>query len=199
MSETPIVMDPGHAGNGHASPSTNPYDFDARAQADLTPHRIDGIKWKGKTYCLVATNERGSTVYNNAKAKAFKMDDGRLVGLNGGGELPSLIVSLCLFEVTNRKDGTEALRPISQESVQRDWPPHFVQELSKDALRISHIDQPDRKARAKRISELERELRLLRSEDELVEINEKAGSDAKDDAGDDLVGNSSGATLLTSS
>lgn len=175
----------------------NPFDFDERTRLDMTAREVRGIKWQGRDYVLKPVNEKGHTIYADAKARALRMADGKLIGIDKIGTLPSLLVSLCLFVVVKRPDGTEAFQPMSQTAIQEKWPPHYVAELYKKAAEISHIDRNENKTLDKEIEELETKLKLLRSERDLVELT--AGDRDKQETGEDEVGNLLGATEVTSS
>jgi hypothetical protein len=197
--------------NGVAAPTQeNKYDFDRRVELDATPREIRGIRWKGRDYVLKSCPEKGHVKFTDAKIKYARMNDGKLVGLSGGGELPSLLLSFCLFRVVLRPDGSEAFQPLTQQHIQDDWPPHFVQELFEDAKRISHIDQVSPKTRAERKKELLAELAQIdaeeRKERESREALVEVGPDGQpvgelpppaEEKAEDPLGNLLGATQST--
>jgi hypothetical protein len=144
-----------HEANGHAP--GNPFDFDAQEAADLTPREIRGIRWRGKEYVLKRASE--------ADNSNGRLEQGGGVAILGGGELPSLLVGLCLYEILQRLDGSEQLKQVGEHAVRAQWPPHYIEKLYEQAKRISRIDQPDARQRAERIAELEKELARLREEE----------------------------------
>jgi hypothetical protein len=158
MSDTHI-----HETNGHAP--GNPFDFDAQDAADPLPREIRGIRWRGKEYVLKRATETDNIKYNNARMRNGKLEQGGSVSILGGGELPTVLVGLCLFEILPRPDGTEQHKQVGEHAVRQQWPPHFIDKLFEQAKRISRIDQPDAKQRAKRVEELEQELARIREEE----------------------------------
>lgn len=185
-------MSADHEANGAAPPPANPFDFDALAAAPgAPPAEVRGIRWQGKEYALRAGPEEVNVKYTNAKFRNARLDDGKLTAVNGGGELPSLLVSLCLFRVARRDDGTEAFQPVSQQALQSQWPAPFVNKLFEEAKRLCGIDQ-DARTRAQKLRDLRKELAKLEAE----EAKEKAEAEA---AGEGAEGNRySPATAATS-
>lgn len=194
--------------------AVNPFDFDRRVELDTTPREVRGIRWKQRDYVLKSCPEKGHVKFTDAKIKYARMNDGKLVGLSGGGELPSLLLSFCLFRLTLRPDGSEALQPLAQQHIQDEWPPHFVAELFEEAKRISHIDQPDPKTRTQRKKELQAQLAEIEAEERkereereaLIEVgpdgrpvgDAQAQLEPPEEKPEDVVGNSSAATAPTS-
>lgn len=142
----------------------NPFDFDAQEAADLTPKEIRGIKWKGRNYVLKEATEDAHIKFTNARIRAARMEDGKLTALAGGAEVEALLVSLCLFEIGERPDGSEVLKPVAEQTIRSQWPPRYIRKLFEEAKRISDIDQPDKKTLDQRIADKEKELEKLRAE-----------------------------------
>ena len=191
--------------NGTAT--SNPFDFDAREKTSLQPKEIRGIMWQGKEHVLKRASEGANAEYVDEKIKQARMNDGKLVGLAGGGKLPSLLVSRCLHRIVLRPDGTEAYQPISQKALLEQWPPEYVQELFEAAKRISAIDQPPKKSKAEQIRELRAKLAELEGHppgegetERLVHIDLTAGTskNADEETPEDEVGNLSSAIAATS-
>jgi hypothetical protein len=198
--------------NGVAPP--NPYDFDALDEADLTPKEIRGIKWRKRNYVLRQASADAVIKFNNARIKQGRMDDGKLVAINGGGELPAFLVSMCLFEVGVRAaDGAEVFKPIPEQLLRATWPHQYIDKLFEDAKRISHIDD-DRRTIDQKIRDAEKALKKLYEEkakeqgpasglgpdgEALVELDEngkpmrRAVGNGSDERSGDLVGNLSSA------
>lgn len=122
------------------SPS-NPFDFDAADAADLTPREIRGVRWQGRDYVLREASADACIKLTDARLRAGILDNNRLVGTHGGAAIPYMFVSHCLFECKPRSDGTEALRPVSEQELRTKWKHAFVLQLFDEAVRISRIEK----------------------------------------------------------
>lgn len=94
-----------------------PINFD---EMDLAPKEVP-ITFQGKNYILIEASEEAAVKYRNASMKAMRMEDGKLVRIEGIADVEPLLVSLCLVTAEGRA-------PIS-EKVIRGWPARVVKQL----------------------------------------------------------------------
>lgn len=180
--------------------ATSEFDFDAQDQLDLTPKEIRGIKYQGKEYLLRPTDEDGFIKFNDRRMQFFKVTDGKYTQITGGSNVSTFLLSLCLFEIIQKPDGSEGYKPVPEMAL-RKWKPHHIQKLFEKAKEISYIDRPDKRTRDQKILDLEKELAKLKKEkadeERLVEVDENGKPVEEADSGD-VVGNLLGATEATS-
>lgn len=170
------------------------WDFDAQDAQDLTPKEVRGIKWRGREYVLRAASADAVIKFNNKRFQQARMDDGKLVAVAGGAELPYFLVGMCLYEVSIKPaDGSELLKAVREDVLRAVWPPHFIDKLYAKALEISHIDDDSRNL-DKRIADLEKQLKRLYAE--RAKRNGVPQPESTDSAGRDTGGSDGGLEQL---
>ena len=66
-------------------------------------------------YVLREADENAARVFRNAAVRGAKMSDGKVIGIDGVGDIQSLLVALCLFE--KLQDGTIKNVPVPLQVV----------------------------------------------------------------------------------
>lgn len=127
---------------------------------DLDTIRIP-VKIGGKPYVLVEADEDTAVRYQNAQMRATKFsDDGKPSGIDGFADADPFLLSMCLFEVTEK--GDRAI-PISQL---RKWKHRVVNPLIEKVKEISELTSSDTVAGIeKQITKLQSKLRTLKAKD----------------------------------
>jgi hypothetical protein len=145
----------------------NPLDFDAKEAANPTRKEVRGIKWQGKEYVLKLVSEAEHIRYHNATSKHVRLQDGKMVGITGGAELDSFLLSLCMFQVGVSDQGNEVLRPVSLKILQSThWIPEQIKVLADEARKLNKLVAVTPQTRRERIEALERQLADLREQEE---------------------------------
>lgn len=107
---------------------------------DLTPkeerHRIGG-----KDYLLVEPSEDAACRWRNLATSKAKMQDGKVVGMDGIADVQPYLVSLCLFEETEK-----GLLPVPLTTV-RGWPARVVKFLFDRAKSLGDLDEKEDSAK----------------------------------------------------
>lgn len=145
-----------------------PLDFD-----DAAPH-CEPVRVNGKVlYWLHEASEGDAAKFTSARAKTARMVNGKVVGVEGGGEIPSLLVSLCLYradsngEMPRLKDGSPDVSRRIPQSVILSWKPRMVQRLFERAKTISELgEQETEESLLKQVEEINERLKELRAEKE---------------------------------
>src|SRR5215475_1087381 len=89
-------------------------------------------------YVLREADENAARVFRNAAVRGAKMNDGKVVGIDGVGDIQSLLLSLCLFE--KLPTGEPKNIPVLLQVV-RSWPSRIVKPLFDKAKEISQLDE----------------------------------------------------------
>lgn len=105
---------------------------------DLPPVTIP-VNYRGKKYILHQADEGMACTFRNAQARAARMTDGKVTGVDGIADVEPLLVSLCLKEVY-KDDGSTRAVPVSTI---KSWDPKVVSDLFDWAKKISHLDGKD--------------------------------------------------------
>lgn len=90
---------------------------------DLEPKQIP-VRRRGKEYWLREASEDAARKYRNACVRGARMQDGKVVSIDGVGDVQSVLVAACLTEQgTNRTLTVEELRTWSARHVKQmfDW------------------------------------------------------------------------------
>lgn len=88
-----------------------------------------------KKYILREASGDAACKYRNNLLKSTKMSpDGKVQSVEGLADIEPFLVSLCLFEVTEKGDKPVALHTI------RSWPNRVQKALFEEAKRISYLD-----------------------------------------------------------
>jgi len=110
---------------------------------DLAPISVS-VTIGGKPYVLKEASEDAARQWNNANLKAMKMSDGKLSGMDGVADNASLLISLCLFDIT---DGFTS--PVSLATI-RSWPHRITKPLFEKCKSISGLGESGDEDREKK-------------------------------------------------
>jgi SpoU rRNA methylase family enzyme len=113
---------------------SNSFDF-----ADLMPQAVP-LTLGGKRYVLREASAAAAARWRNAVLRSTKMDNGKVVSVDGLADAEPLLVSLCVFEVA--ADGVEKQVPLDTV---RSWRASVVKALFEKAKAISELDEKDTK------------------------------------------------------
>lgn len=138
-------------------------NFDFDSMPDLEPKTVRGIKYRGKSYVLRTASAGAGVKFKNARLRALRMDDGKLVAFEGAADVEPLLVSLCVFELVRTEDGREVEKPVD-EAVVRGWPGEMVKKLFDKAMELSPFleDSPTVDGLTKEIARLTTRLESLK-------------------------------------
>src|SRR5215469_680837 len=102
---------------------------------DPTP-LTETVKIGSTTYILREADENAARIFRNAAVRGAKMHDGKVVGVDGVGDIQSLLLSLCLFETLPTKSVVgDGAHPFETKNVAvplqviRGWPSRIVKPL----------------------------------------------------------------------
>lgn len=112
----------------------------------------------GKKYMLREPSGDAAVRYRNLAAKAAKMVDGKVVGVDGIADAEPYLVSCCLFEVTDRGE-----TPVSLHTI-RSWVGSVQKRLFAEVKELAPwlVDKEDTVAELdKRIAELQKKRQEL--------------------------------------
>lgn len=129
---------------------------------DFAAHE-EPVSVGGKPYILRELSEGGHAVFANASSKGSRIVNGEMhIATDGSGDLPALLVSLCLFEKYD-SGGTTKERPVPQNVVKQ-WRHEIVQAIFERAKEISHVGGVETEdSLTKTIADAERRLAKLRA------------------------------------
>ena len=133
---------------------------------DLEP-RQESLTIAGKAYILREASEGAACKYRNKAMAAARMADGKLVGMDGAADVEPLLVSLCLWEVTDKGE-----RPVSLATVMG-WPARVVKPLFARAKAMSALDEEEQETR----ETLEEKMAALQGKLALLDEANGHGSD----------------------
>lgn len=114
-------------------------DFD-----DLKPIEVS-VKVKGKRYVLRQASAEAKAQFDNAKLRATKLEDGKLVSLAGMADVEPLLVSLCLFNADTdgrlplTADGDPDLTKLVPLKTVKLWDARIVADLFDRSKAISGL------------------------------------------------------------
>jgi hypothetical protein len=101
---------------------------------DLAPIEIP-TSIGGKKYVLREASGGAAVRYRSASARCLRMNDGKLSAMEGIGELEPLLISMCLFEVTER--GSVSMDTPQGRTLINSWPSRVHRALYEKAKEIS--------------------------------------------------------------
>lgn len=129
---------------------------------DILPHE-EPVSIGGKSYTLREASEGAAAVFNNASMRGSKVVDGQLqINAEGTGDLPALLVSLCLFEKYDHGGQTKE-RPVPITTV-KTWRHDIVKQLFDRAKEISRLGgEETEESLLKTIADAEKKLAKLRA------------------------------------
>ena len=117
------------------------YDLDFGEEIDLQPKRATA-KIGGRMHIVKEANGGVAKQYKNACMRGTKMDDGKIVGMEGLADAEYLLVSLCTFSVDTLGDGSKLERPVPQKIVES-WPNHISSKLYTWIKEHSHLHEAE--------------------------------------------------------
>lgn len=142
---------------------------------DLTP-REDTFTLYGKEYVLREASADAACKYRNAIIRGAKFSDGKISGADGLADAEPLLVSLCLFEKTDKGDRAVPI------NVVRGWPNRVQKPLFDRIKEISElVEEDDEKDLYKRRDDIQKridELEKAKRENTTQEDQLKNGQEA---------------------
>ena len=137
------------------------YDLDFGEEIDLQPKRATA-KIGGRKHVVKEANGGIAKQYKNACMRGTKMDDGKIVGMEGLADAEYLLVSLCTFSVDTLGNGELLERPVPQKIVES-WPNHISSKLYTWIKEHSHLHEAENEEQLTReIEKLQERLVKLR-------------------------------------
>jgi hypothetical protein len=113
--------------------SEHQHDIEPMDFGDLKPMERGITNLFGKNYILREASEDAARKYRNSAVRAAKMSDGKIVGMDGVGDVQSVLVAACLFEEGSNRCVTEA--------VVRTWPSRVVKPMFDWVKEVSKLDE----------------------------------------------------------
>ncbi len=107
---------------------------------DLEPVQLP-VKFGGNKYVLREADADAGAKYRSATTSCARMEDGKVYGMDGIGDIQPLLVSLCLCQ-TNPHNGELRLdtngRVVKVDlATVKSWPDRIITRLFDEAIRIS--------------------------------------------------------------
>ncbi len=139
--------------------NTSEMNFD-----DLTLIEVP-VKIQGKKYVLREASGDAACKWRNMLLKSTKLGpDGRPTSIDGMADSDPYLVSLCLFEVTDKGDKAVPLHTI------RAWPNRVQKDLCERAKAISCLEeqQDTKEALVEKMDRLKEQLATMEDKDELL-------------------------------
>lgn len=94
-----------------------------------------------KEYVLQEADADTARRYRNMAVSGAKMDDGKVIGVRGIGDLELFLVGECLFEASETQ-GTPSLgRKVDAKTLQS-WKSYIISDIFRRAKEISRLDEP---------------------------------------------------------
>lgn len=128
----------------------NDLDFSSLAPIELP------VKYAGRDYVLREASEADAAEWRNANARSARMQDGKVVGVDGIANSQALLVSRCLRDAATGKN-------VDVPTI-RTWVSRAVKRIFDKAVEISDLrEKPETEEElVKAISEAQEKLDLLR-------------------------------------
>lgn len=136
---------------------------------DLTPYKEEVVLGKNKFWLHEALEDE-AVKYNNARAKAARMMDGKVVGVDGVADIEPFLVSLCLYK--SRDDGSfpylpNGTDPDPKYRVPLPWvrklQARVVARLFARVKTISDLDDDTEESLTRQLKDIQERLSVLRS------------------------------------
>ena len=133
------------------------------------------VKVNGKSYILREADAGQVASFRNKATSGAVMENGKVVGMKGVGELNCYLVSLCLVVDDEKRT------PVSLETIKK-WPSKVVEKLADEAARISELkdEEETEETLSKKIEELNKALTELRARNKSLG-NESSNTDGSSD------------------
>jgi hypothetical protein len=133
----------------------------------------------GKQYILREASEDQARQFKNAGMRAARFEKGEVTGIEAGGDMQSLLISFCLFEISGptpkHRDGKV---PVSL-SVIRQIPHSITKPLFKRCLEISDLEEKKEETKdslLKKMDDLRGQLEHIDEHGELFGPEDNAGN-----------------------
>jgi len=120
-------------------------DFDF---ADLEPVRLS-IKIGKKPFVLCEADGDAGAKYRSAAARSARLNDGKVIGVEGIGDIEPLLVSRCLYYADEQgrlrvdDDDKPVRKYLVEEGTIRSWPDRVQKALFNKVKEISGLDETD--------------------------------------------------------
>lgn len=122
---------------------------------DFAPVEIP-VTVNGVAYVLQDASAGDAAKFKNRSTSGILMEDGKVVGVKGVGELNCYLVSLCL------KKADEKRTPVPLDVISK-WPERVVKPLAAKAAEISELNETEtEESLVKKINELNKQLETIR-------------------------------------
>jgi hypothetical protein len=96
------------------------------------------VEIEGRPYLLVEASAKKGAKWKDAQAKATKLDDGKVSGVDEISKTDALLVSYCLFDVSKGTKAGERL-PVPLTTIE-EWPNSIVSQFFERAKEISRLE-----------------------------------------------------------
>lgn len=103
------------------------------------------VKYKGKKYLLIEANTEAARQFRNASSRGLKMQDGKVVGVEGAGDVEPLMISLCLFELYDVNENGQIVtkrRKLIREQI-NELPSRVAKRCFDTIMKISELNETE--------------------------------------------------------
>lgn len=115
------------------------FDFD-----DITKQEVP-VKIQGKKYVLREATGDAVCKWRNSMMKSTRLsNDGKVTSMDGMADSEPLLVSLCLFELYEKVNGSQGERQVDVKTV-RSWPARIQKSLFDKLKQMSQLDEKETK------------------------------------------------------
>lgn len=114
---------------------------------ELAPAEVP-VRYRGEEYVLVEPDEATAVKYRNRQVSSVRVEDGKMAGVSGVGELQAFLVSLCLFRLTPGDERKPGRSPVSYETVMG-WQAKVVRQLHARAVKLGDLEERETQASLK--------------------------------------------------
>lgn len=130
---------------------TDNFNFD-----DLEPISFP-VRYRGEEYVAREATEGAAKKWRNATIRGTRMEGGKVISMGDIADSEPLLVSLCLFKVTDKGEVPVPFNTICG------WPARVVRPIHDKIKDISGLNEDDtEESLVKRIAEMEQKLQEIR-------------------------------------
>lgn len=142
------------------NPEANAFDF-----GDLPPTETV-VKYRGEEFVLTEASADAATKYKNASMKAAKMDDAKVVGVDGLADADPLLVSLCLFKLDHKTlvNGAPRRETLAASAVRTKFPHKHLKQMYEWIKYHSDLNEEDETLDALKRRRAELDKKIAREE-----------------------------------
>lgn len=108
---------------------------------DLEPISVK-VEIKKVQYVLKEADEAASIKFRNFMSRNVTYQEGGVARIENQGEAPALLVSLCLFKVSQDREGKDVHVPVHIADIKK-WKTSLVSSLYRKARQISGMDDEE--------------------------------------------------------